>query len=109
VISDAAGHDEESRQLLTRIAQHNDVLFAFVNDPLEGELPDAGSLVFGDGVRQMEVDTGNRRMREEFRATFAEKRAAGRKFLLNRETPVIPLSTNEGVSEQLRRLLGAHR
>ena len=34
VISDAYGHDEESRQLLTRIAWHNDVLFAFIHDPL---------------------------------------------------------------------------
>ncbi len=107
VISDGAGHDEESRHLLTRIAQHNDVLFIFVHDPLETDLPDAGPLVFGDGAQQLEVNTGDRRLRERFRDTFAETRAAGRKFLLQRETPVLSLTTAEPVSDQLRQHLGA--
>jgi uncharacterized protein (DUF58 family) len=107
IISDGSGQDEESRQLLTRVAQHNDVLFAFVHDPLEADLPEAGALVFGDRVRQLEVDTGSRKLREDFRTGFARQRAEGRKFLLHRETPVVPLSTTEPVSEQLRRLLGS--
>lgn len=107
IISDGFGNDDESRRLLTRIAQHNDVLFGFVHDPLETDLPDAGPLVFGDGMQQLEVDTGSRKLRDRFRETFAEQRAAGRKFLLQRETPVVPLSTAEGVAEQLRRQLGA--
>lgn len=106
IISDGHGQDAETRQLLTRIAQHNDVLFAFVHDPLEGELPDAGALVLSDGRGQLEVDTGSRKLRDTFRAEFAEHRAAGRKFLLHRETPVIPLTTAEPVADQLRRLLG---
>ena len=57
IISDGFGHDRESRRLLTRIAQHNDLLFAFIYDPLEANLPEAGQLVFGDGMRQLEVDT----------------------------------------------------
>ncbi len=106
IISDGFGNDEETRRLLTRISQHNDVLFAWVYDPLEADLPDAGRLVFGDGASQLEVNTGNRRLRERFRETFAEARAAGRRFLLQRETPVLPLSTAEGVAGQLRRQLG---
>lgn len=106
IVSDAHGHDEETSRILTRMAQHNDVLIGFVHDPLEVELPDVGPLVFGDGVRQLEVNTGNARMRERYREEFAAERAAGRRFLLQRETPVIPLSTAEGVAEQLRRHLG---
>src|SRR5215813_11844144 len=102
IISDGFGSDEETRHLLTRIAVHNDVLFVFIYDPLEAELPDAGPLVFGDGVRQLEVDTGNRKVCDRFREAFAEHRAAGRKFLLQRETPVLPLSTSMGVVEQVR-------
>ena len=109
VISDGAGRNEESRQLMTRIAQHNDVLFAYVFDPLEADLPDAGPLVFGDGAQQLEVDTGSRKLREKFRDTFASERLAGRRFLLQRETPVIPLSTAQGVVEQIRHQLGSAR
>ncbi|RBP35367.1 uncharacterized protein DUF58 [Roseimicrobium gellanilyticum] len=106
IISDAAGSDEESQRILTRIAQHNDVLFVFVHDPLEVALPDAGPLIFGDASGQMEVNTSSKALRERYRDTFAEHRAQGRKFLLNRETPVIPLSTTEGVAEQIQRQLG---
>lgn len=107
VVSDGHGNDEESRQRLTRIAQHNDLLFVFVHDPLETGLPDAGPLVFGDATGQLEVDTGDRRLRESFEQTFAAQRADGRKFLLQRETLVLPLSTGEGVAEQLRHQLGS--
>lgn len=107
VISDAFGHDEESRRLLTRIARHNDVIIGFVSDSLEAELPAAGPLVFGDGAQQLEVDTRNRGLRERFRTAFAGMRAAGRTFLLHRETPVLPLSTSEGVADQVRHQLGA--
>lgn len=106
IISDASGQDEETGRLLTRISQHNDVLFAFVHDALEAELPAAGPLVFGDGERQLEVDTGQRSLRDNFRSGFAETRAAGRKFLLNRTMPVIPLNTVDDVAEQVRHQLG---
>lgn len=106
VISDGSGHDEQTRQILTRIAQHNDVVFVFIHDPLEAALPDAGPLVFGDGARQLEVDTSSRRVRDRYADAFASERAAGRRFLLQRETPVIPLSTAAGVVDQLRRDLG---
>lgn len=109
IISDASGKDSESQRILTRIAAHNDVLFAFVHDPLETDLPDAGPLVFGDGTRQLEVDTASGKLRQRFRETFAAERAAGRRFLLQRETPVIPLTTAEEVATQLRHQLGALR
>jgi len=107
LITDGFGNDTVTRDLLTRIAQHNDVLFAFIYDPLEMELPDAGPLVFSDGRLQLEVDTGRRVLREKFRDAFAQVRAQGRRFLLQRETPVIPLSTTESAAGQLRRHLGA--
>jgi uncharacterized protein (DUF58 family) len=106
IVSDGSGSDEESRLLLTRIAEHNDVLFVFIYDQLETDLPTAGPLVFGDGSRQLEVNTDNRKLRESFRDTFAEHRAAGRRFLLQRETPVIALNTATPVADQLRHQLG---
>jgi len=107
IISDGFGHDEESRRLLTRIAAHNDLLFVFIYDPLEAELPAAGPLVFSDGTEQLQVDTNRRGFRERFRAAFAAQRAAGRTFLLQRETPVLPLSAGEDVAAQVRRQLGS--
>ncbi|WP_439133439.1 DUF58 domain-containing protein [Pseudomaricurvus sp.] len=106
IISDGHGQDEETRHLITRIARHNDILFGFVHDPLEGELPNAGPLVFEDGEDQLEIDTTQRSLQERFRDDFATTRSRGRRFLLQRETPVIPLSTAEEVTDQIRRRLG---
>lgn len=106
MISDCDGQDDESRRLLTRIAWHNDLLFGFVFDPLEAELPAVGSLVFANGSQQLEVDTGRRQLRDRYRDGFAELRAEGRQFLQHRETPVIPLDTSQDVAEQVRHRLG---
>jgi uncharacterized protein (DUF58 family) len=107
IISDGAGQNEETQRLLTRIAHHNDILVAFVHDPLEAALPAAGPLVFVGGAEQLEVDTGQDRLRERFRDEFAATRAEGRQFLVQRRTPVIPLNTEDDVAEQVRRRLGA--
>jgi uncharacterized protein (DUF58 family) len=109
IVSDGAGQDEDTQRLLTRIARHNDILFAFVHDPLEGELPAAGPLYFGDGRDQLEVDTGQRTLRERFRDDFAAALATGRQFLMQRDTPVIPLNTVDDVADQVRQRLGTRR
>jgi uncharacterized protein (DUF58 family) len=106
VISDCNGQDETSRRRLTRIARHNDLLFGFVHDPLEENLPSAGPLVFADGKQQLEVDTQRRSLRERYSEDFAASRAEGRQFLLHRQVPVIPLNTVEDVAVQVRRHIG---
>lgn len=106
IITDAIGHDEETHRLITRIGRHNDTLLALVRDPLEIELPDAGPRVFASGGAQLEVDTSNRSLREAFKGTYKKRLEAARSFLLGREIPLMPLSTDEDVGAQFRRLLG---
>ena len=105
-ITDADGTDDETRRLVTETARHNDVIVAFVFDPLEAELPAAGRLVASDGARQLEIDTGAAAPREYFRAAFADHRAAAKHFLLTREVPVLPLRTDAPVADQIARALG---
>ncbi|MCC6491572.1 MAG: DUF58 domain-containing protein [Pirellulales bacterium] len=109
IISDGAGHDAETNRVVTEIARHNDVLFAFTFDPLEAELPAAGRLAFGDGGRQLDVNSDDAKLREQFARRFAEERAVGRRFLLARETPVLQLSAAEDAAPQLARQLGRRR
>jgi uncharacterized protein (DUF58 family) len=106
LITDGHGTDEETERLTARIATHNDVLAILIYDPLEAALPNAGPVVFAESARQLEVDTGSDRLRTAFRASFDERVARARSFLLRREVPLIPISTAEEVAGQLRRLLG---
>ncbi|MES2438091.1 MAG: DUF58 domain-containing protein [Verrucomicrobiota bacterium] len=106
LITDGIGHDEETRKRLSRIARHNDVLVIIVHDPLEVALPDAGSKVFGAGDLQLEINTGSRPLRDAFRSDFGKRLEDARHFLIQREVPVMPISTDEDVAFQVRRQLG---
>jgi len=108
-ITDAAGTDQETARLVTLLAAHNDVLVAFVFDPLEAALPDAGRLVMCKGDRQLDVDTSPRGLRDRYRSDFAQRRAAARDMARQRQIPVLPLDTATDVSAQLRELLGKRR
>ncbi len=106
LFSDFDGADEATGRLMSRLAQHNDVICGFVYDPLEEGLPELGRVVVGDGELQIEVDTGEAALRERYAKSFAERFAQVRKFLLQRQVPVLPLSTAVPVAEQVRKQLG---
>lgn len=107
LISDAAGADSISKQHVTNLARHNDFLVAFVFDPLEKDLPAAGTLVVSDGAKQLAIDSRSSSVRTAFRREFDERSATVRSFLQSREVPVLPLSTERDASEQILSALGA--
>ena len=106
IISDFSGADEHTRELVTRLALHNDVLASLVYDPLETELPDLGRLVVSDGDLQLEIDSGNSVLRRRFAEVFDDRLQQVRRFLLQRQIPVLPIHTAMPVAEQVRDLLG---
>lgn len=106
LISDLYGADDESVQLVSRLAEHNDVMVAFVYDPLESELPQSGRLVVSDGNRQLEFDTANTSLRDNFRQQFDERLSSARSLMLRRSVPVLPIETTRPVVEQIRELIG---
>jgi uncharacterized protein (DUF58 family) len=108
-ITDGAGGDSETQRLVTEIARHNDLLVAFVFDPLESDLPDVARLIVSDGTRQLEVDAASDSLRERFRDEFSEHRKKSKHFLLTREAPVLPLSAAEDTADQVARSLGRTR
>jgi len=106
VISDAAGTDGETRRLVTRLTAHNDVLFAFVYDPLERSFPDAGRLVFTDGRTHVEFDTGQRRLRDAYRSDFEQRLELMAATSRQHSIPLLALHTEAPVLQQVRGQLG---
>ena len=109
LITDADGLNPETRKHITRLSEHNDVLTAFIYDPLEKDMPAAGRLRFADGEGQVEADTSSRKLRASFQSEFEQKlewiQSASRRFSI----PVLPLQTTGPVSEQIRDALGHHQ
>lgn len=106
LIGDGSGVDDETIRHVTLLSEHNDVLSVFVYDPLEAELPEAGRLVVSEGSQQLEVDTGDDRLRERYRADFQERLDWLRAISRRREIPLLSISTAEEVGPQIRRQLG---
>jgi uncharacterized protein (DUF58 family) len=106
IISDFDGVDEETRRYVSLLAQHNDVIAVDVHDPLVSEIPDAGTFVVSNGELQAELEIGDASMRKSLEE-FADWRL-GRllKWQTELGVAVLPVSTAEDPSHQLRRLLG---
>ncbi|HSP19204.1 MAG TPA: VWA domain-containing protein, partial [Myxococcaceae bacterium] len=94
------------QQPLRVLGFRHEVLAAVIGDPRESELPDVGLLVLEDPEtkRQIEVDTGNRRLRERFRTAAQEQRRQLLVDLRAARASVLELSTAEDVLLQLLRL-----
>lgn len=70
LVGDLNGADAETRRLMTRLSQHNDVIVAFIYDPLETALPQAGRLTLSDGERQLAIDSNNTSCDSDIRISF---------------------------------------
>ena len=106
IISDFEGADEKTKRLVTRLAQHNDVLAAMVFDPLESMLADVGQVVVGDGELQIEINSSDDKLKKQYAQEFSDRLEAVENFLIKRKIPVLPISTATPVARQLRQLLG---
>jgi uncharacterized protein (DUF58 family) len=108
IISDFSGANEETRNIVTRLAAHNDVVALFIYDPLEADLPAAGKLIVSQGDLQLEIDTGDAQLQKRFSEQFESGLKTARDLMLKRGIPVLPIHTTGGVREQFMELLG-HR
>lgn len=108
IISDGSGIDDETRQYVTRLTEHNDVISVFIYDPLEQAMPSAGPLVFSDGLSQLEFDTDDRALREGYGKDFQDRLSRMQATSRRHAIPLLPIHTAAPVLEQVRAELG-HR
>jgi len=108
LITDGDGINAETRQHITRLSEHNDVLTAFIFDPLEKNIPAAGRLRFADDAGQLEADTSSRKLRTAFQSEFEQRLEQLQTTSRRYSIPLLPLDTCSPVPEQLREALGHH-
>jgi len=94
------------QQPLKILGLRHEVVAAVIGDPRESELPDVGLLRLEDPEtkRQIEVDTGSRKLRERFHAAALGQRQELLADLRAARAAVFELSTAEDVLVQLLRL-----
>lgn len=99
------------RTALARLAYRHEVVAVRLTDPRERELPDIGLVTLEDPETgaQLVVDTGDRRLRERFRAAAQEQARRLRDELRACGVDLLELDTAEALLPRLRRFLELRR
>jgi len=106
LISDFDGADGATDKLLLDLAQHNDVIAAFIYDPLAVKLPASGELVVSNGELQVELQFGRETIRKSLLEASDRRIRNVLSWQKKLDVPVLPVSTAEDTATQIRHLLG---
>lgn len=103
VVSDfmTPGYEAE----LARVSRRHDVIALWVEDPVEDELPDIGllNLVDAETGEFRTLDTGDARVRREYRRAQEGRREAVRSFFKRNRIDAVELRTGSSYTEPLVR------
>jgi uncharacterized protein (DUF58 family) len=106
VISDFRSLSDEALALLRRLRAHNDLLLAWITDPLEKNLPARGFLPVTDGERRFTLPAAEPGFRQAFAAEFERERQRFDEFVRRSGGIGFELSSAEDPAQRLREVLG---
>lgn len=109
VLCDERTLDDSSEQQLQLLARHTDLLLLPLSDPLDHALPAAGLLRFAERGAQLELDTHNPELRQAYRAQGQARADRWQRLAQKLGVPLLPLSTQTELIDQLRDQLNAQR
>ena len=109
VVSDLADWDDAALAVVRSLSQKNDVLVLHLFDPLEQQPVTAQTLVFSDGVDQLQVDGSRRELSERYQREYRERFESIAADLQGLGIPLLPISAAEDCVEQLRQFSGRPR
>lgn len=107
VLCDERALNDNAEQQLALLARHTDLLLMPVSDPLDHALPAAGLLRFTQDGAQLELDSHNGDLRQAYRAQAQAREARWQRLAQKLGVPLLPLSTQVELIEQLQELLSA--
>jgi uncharacterized protein (DUF58 family) len=105
LISDFFGVDEKTEQLVAAISEHNDVLGLLVHYPIRLE-PPAERITISDGTRQIEANLADKSLRKKLTQDYQAEQELITGFLRKLAAPLLPISNQGDVVDQVRRHLG---
>ena len=106
LISDFRDLDPQAESHLINVARHNDVVLIQVFDPIEVELPPAGSYKVSDGSNDLQLNTADKKLRRQYRQRFDQRQARLAKLCRQHRMYLLPISTQDDVLSSLQQGLG---
>ena len=95
LLSDFSQWDEQVEKQLSLLSRHNDLGLIFCHDPLEAELPPAGSYRVSDGRNDLTMSTLDRSGRDHYRDKFAQHLETIEQFCRQRRSLFLTCATNQ--------------
>ena len=109
ILCDERTLSDSSEQQLLLLARHTDLLLLPLSDPLDHALPAAGLLRFTEQGSQLELDTQDAELRQAYRSLGEARQARWQRLAQKLGVPLLALSTQREMVEQLREHLNAQR
>ncbi|MEJ2470750.1 MAG: DUF58 domain-containing protein [Desulfuromonadales bacterium] len=94
LLSDFSQWDERVEQQLALLTRHCELALVHCFDPLETELPPAGTYRVSDGERDLTIATGDRTARQGYRQNFTERQKRLEDFCRRQGCRLLQLPTN---------------
>ena len=95
LISDFRGASEEgAREHLFELTKHTELTALACSDPLESDLPKAGTYAVTNGRERSELDTGMRQLRDSYRRRQQRQRESLSNDLIRLGVPLLQASTH---------------
>lgn len=101
IIGDGRALDEETAKYITRINMHNDVIGVLVYDPMEEKIIESSSLFLTDGAETVDVDSSDKQFIKKYAERMSGKKEAYRDLSRKNALPVLSISTEYPVLDQL--------
>ena len=102
ILCDERTLSDTAEQQIALLARHTDLILMPVSDPLDHALPAAGLLRFAEQGAQLELDTHASDLRQAYREMGEARSARWERLAQKLGVLLLPLSTQEGMIEQLR-------
>jgi len=102
LLSDFRWFDARARLQLARLARHNEIVLAFIYDPLERDLPPPGRYRVSDGSAELLLDTHDGTLAQEYAQRFAARESALEQFARQHGLHLLRYCTQQDPAATLR-------
>lgn len=110
LISDFRGASQEgAREHLFELAKHTELTALACSDPMESELPRAGTYAVTNGRERSELQTGNRQLQNSYRRRLQQQHELLNDDLIRLGVPLLQASTNQPPFSLLQTYFGDRR
>lgn len=106
MISDFHAMNEESFAQIANISRNSDIIMIKITDPFEAELPASGSYKLTDGISELQIQTSEKKIRNNYRQRYLTHQQQLERFCRQHRIHLINISTDDDTIKKLTAGLG---